>query len=375
MLSGGIICYRPYEAADGWVTCGALEPKFWSALLRGGRPRGPDREAVRDSPARSRTARSRRSSRTADPRRVAGLQRRARRDDRADPRPRRGARLRAGPRARDGRSATSSRSSGEIKQLGFPIKLSRTPASIERPAPALGEHTAEVLARRGYSAEEIQALEESGAAKGTGSPRNARSRSWHERGGCEGGDSRPAEADEEMLRMGELARASGVSAATIKHYLREGLLPEPVKTSRNMAYYPAEFVERIRMIKQLQEERYMPLRVIKDLLEEDPDRAKALIELGDKPARARPRRRERAGQRRRGPPPLRRPEGRARPARGARGAHPGQAGLLADATSGSSRRSAASAPAATRSGSASPSTTRCATRRRWPTWSSRRSTC
>ena len=88
--------------------------------------------------------------------------------------------------------------------------------------------------------------------------------------------------NEEMLRMGELARASGVSAATIKHYLREGLLPEPMKTSRNMAYYPAEFVERIRMIKQLQEERYMPLRVIKDLLEEDPDRARALIELGDR---------------------------------------------------------------------------------------------
>jgi DNA-binding transcriptional MerR regulator len=87
---------------------------------------------------------------------------------------------------------------------------------------------------------------------------------------------------EEMLRMGELAEASGVSAATIKHYLREGLLPEPVKTSRNMAYYPSEFVERIRLIKQLQEERYMPLRVIKDLLDEDPDRARALIELGDK---------------------------------------------------------------------------------------------
>jgi DNA-binding transcriptional MerR regulator len=85
-----------------------------------------------------------------------------------------------------------------------------------------------------------------------------------------------------MLRMGELARASGVSAATIKHYLREGLLPEPVKTSRNMAYYPAEFVDRIKLIKQLQEERYMPLRVIKDLLDEDPDRARALIELGDR---------------------------------------------------------------------------------------------
>jgi DNA-binding transcriptional MerR regulator len=36
------------------------------------------------------------------------------------------------------------------------------------------------------------------------------------------------------------------------------------------------------MIKQLQEERYMPLRVIKDLLEEDPERARALIELGDR---------------------------------------------------------------------------------------------
>jgi DNA-binding transcriptional MerR regulator len=94
--------------------------------------------------------------------------------------------------------------------------------------------------------------------------------------------AKPATTSDEMLRMGELARASGVSAATIKHYLREGLLPEPVKTSRNMAYYPADFVDRIRMIKQLQEERYMPLRVIKDLLDEDPDRARALIELGDR---------------------------------------------------------------------------------------------
>ena len=55
---------------------------------------------------------------------------------------------------------------GEIKQLGFPIKLSRTPASVERPAPALGEHTAEVLRRPAIRPEEIQALEESGAAKG-----------------------------------------------------------------------------------------------------------------------------------------------------------------------------------------------------------------
>jgi DNA-binding transcriptional MerR regulator len=88
--------------------------------------------------------------------------------------------------------------------------------------------------------------------------------------------------DNGMLRMRELAEASGVSAGTIKHYLREGLLPEPVRTSRNMAYYPPEFVERIRLIKQLQEERFMPLKHIKAVLEEDPDRARALIELEDR---------------------------------------------------------------------------------------------
>ena len=71
------------------------------------------------------------------------------------------------------------------------------------------------------------------------------------------------------MRMGELAEAAGVSAGTIKHYLREGLLPEPVKTSRNMAWYPHEFVERVQLIKQLQEERFLPLKVIKEMLLED----------------------------------------------------------------------------------------------------------
>jgi DNA-binding transcriptional MerR regulator len=85
-----------------------------------------------------------------------------------------------------------------------------------------------------------------------------------------------------LLKMKELAEASGVSAGTIKHYLREGLLPDPLKTSRNMAYYPPEFVERIRLIKQLQEERFMPLRHIKAVLDEDPGRARALLELEDR---------------------------------------------------------------------------------------------
>jgi DNA-binding transcriptional MerR regulator len=85
-----------------------------------------------------------------------------------------------------------------------------------------------------------------------------------------------------LLRMKELAQASGVPAGTIKHYLREGLLPEPVKTSRNMAYYSPDFVERIQLIKRLQEERFMPLRAIRSVLDDGPERARALLELEDR---------------------------------------------------------------------------------------------
>jgi DNA-binding transcriptional MerR regulator len=91
-----------------------------------------------------------------------------------------------------------------------------------------------------------------------------------------------ADGENGLLKISELADRSEVSVGTIKHYLREGLLPEPVKTSRNMAYYPEEFVDRIRLIKQLQEERFMPLRLIKSMLEDEPERAKALIELEDR---------------------------------------------------------------------------------------------
>jgi DNA-binding transcriptional MerR regulator len=93
---------------------------------------------------------------------------------------------------------------------------------------------------------------------------------------------RSVEGSNGLLRMGELAERSGVSAGTIKHYLREGLLPEPLRTSRNMAYYPLAFVERIRLIKRLQEERFMPLRVIGRMLRDDPERARALVELEDR---------------------------------------------------------------------------------------------
>jgi DNA-binding transcriptional MerR regulator len=92
-------------------------------------------------------------------------------------------------------------------------------------------------------------------------------------------------ANDDLLKIGELAEQSEVPAATIRHYVREGLLPEPVKTSRNMAYYPPDFVERIKLIKQLQEERYMPLKVIRELLstgDGDPGRLRALVATEDR---------------------------------------------------------------------------------------------
>jgi DNA-binding transcriptional MerR regulator len=85
--------------------------------------------------------------------------------------------------------------------------------------------------------------------------------------------------------MSELAERSGVSAGTIRHYLREGLLGsggDIVRTSRNMAYYPARYVHEIALIKRLQQERFMPLRVIKGALRDDPERVRALIELEDR---------------------------------------------------------------------------------------------
>ncbi len=88
-----------------------------------------------------------------------------------------------------------------------------------------------------------------------------------------------------LLKMSELAERSGVSTGTIKHYLREGLLgpdDEVVRTSRNMAYYPVGFVDRVRLIKRLQEERFMPLRVIRELMSSDPERAARMIELEDR---------------------------------------------------------------------------------------------
>ena len=69
--------------------------------------------------------------------------------------------------------------------------------------------------------------------------------------------------------MRELEKASGVGRETIRYYIREGLLPEPDRASRNSASYSDAHVARLRAIKRLQEERFLPLAVIRSLLDAD----------------------------------------------------------------------------------------------------------
>ncbi len=68
------------------------------------------------------------------------------------------------------------------------------------------------------------------------------------------------------LRMKELTGATGLPKSTILHYVAQGLLPEPVRTSRNMAFYDPACVERARYVKSLQSTCSIPLDKIKKLL-------------------------------------------------------------------------------------------------------------
>lgn len=76
------------------------------------------------------------------------------------------------------------------------------------------------------------------------------------------------EAQSPMLKMKDLMEATGLPKSTIIHYVNEGLLPQPVKTGPNMAYYHPSTVERIALIKQIQHRMRLPLAAIKGVLRE-----------------------------------------------------------------------------------------------------------
>lgn len=70
-----------------------------------------------------------------------------------------------------------------------------------------------------------------------------------------------------LMKIGELAKAAGISVTTAKFYVKEGLIQSYCKTGRNMAYYHPDCVSQIGVIKTLQREKFYPLNVIKRLLE------------------------------------------------------------------------------------------------------------
>jgi crotonobetainyl-CoA:carnitine CoA-transferase CaiB-like acyl-CoA transferase len=166
MLAGSVICYRPYECADGWVTLGALEPKFWQVWCRGvGREEliekqfekpGSDAHGQVCDVFRSRTREEWARFATEhdcclepvldlDEALASDLVREREMVVTLDQ-----------PGVKDG-----------VRQLGVPVKLDRTPGEHNRlPGPGLGEHTEEVLRAAGYGEERIVELLESGAVAG-----------------------------------------------------------------------------------------------------------------------------------------------------------------------------------------------------------------
>ncbi|HEY5189554.1 MAG TPA: CaiB/BaiF CoA-transferase family protein [Solirubrobacteraceae bacterium] len=166
-LAGRFVCYRPYACADGHVSLGALEPKFWAAWCEG--VSRPDLVASQFEPPGSEAhqavaeifaQRTREQWRAFASEHDCCLEPILELDEVLD------SEL---VRAREMVVAISQPGVAEpVRQLGAPIKLSRTPADTGRgPGPELGEHTDQVLAAAGYSESEIAALHESGAIAGS----------------------------------------------------------------------------------------------------------------------------------------------------------------------------------------------------------------
>jgi alpha-methylacyl-CoA racemase len=165
-LSGGIVCYLPYEAADGWVSCGALEPKFWAKLCQeAGRPELVEKQfeapgsAAHAEIAALFRSRTRAEWKAFNDQHDCCIEPILDLDEALD------SEL---VRERGMVVEVEQPHLGTVRQLGLPLKLGRTPGDPTRPAPAFGEHTEAVLREAGYSAAEVAELIAAGAAAGPG---------------------------------------------------------------------------------------------------------------------------------------------------------------------------------------------------------------
>jgi alpha-methylacyl-CoA racemase len=165
-LAGGLLCYRPYRCADGWVALGALEPKFWAAWCRGvGREDLIERQFEPPGSAAHREVEAVFAARTrAEWEAFAGEH-----DCCLEPVLDLGEALDSELVRSRGMVAELPQPGAEdvVRLLGVPIKLSRTPGDPARgPGPVLGGDTHAVLASLGYTPDDIERLEAAGAVAG-----------------------------------------------------------------------------------------------------------------------------------------------------------------------------------------------------------------
>ena len=69
-------------------------------------------------------------------------------------------------------------------------------------------------------------------------------------------------------KMKDLCKLTGLGRQAIHFYIQQGLIPAGRKTGHNVAWYSEEHLERIQMIRKLQHERFLPLKAIKAILDE-----------------------------------------------------------------------------------------------------------
>lgn len=164
-LAGKWACYMPYEAADGWISCGALEPKFWQAFCRGtGREDLIEKQfELAGSPGHAEIAevfksRTRAEWAVFNDEHDCCIEPILELDEALE------SKLVA---EREMVIEVEQPGVGQVRQLAAPFVIDGERPKRSEPAPAFGEHTDQVLGALGYDAEQISELRESGSIAGS----------------------------------------------------------------------------------------------------------------------------------------------------------------------------------------------------------------